>query len=143
MKALTKKRKKVKSKNDQFECRFPGCDQPPYGRTQDRGRHEALAHGMKGGIVPALKITHEPPAPPPPATVKLPESFEAPRAHLERSIEQLNVREREISTEIEHLEVLRREAEEIGRQKDILSEALEKLVKNESQPAAHSHAHSD
>lgn len=36
-----------------FKCRYPGCEGGRlYGRTQDRGRHELFAHGMRNGVVP-------------------------------------------------------------------------------------------
>jgi hypothetical protein len=38
-----------------FKCRFPGCENRPYNRTQDRGRHELIAHGMRHGAAPEIQ----------------------------------------------------------------------------------------
>ena len=133
----------------QITCRFPGCDAPAFGRTQERGLHELRAHKMRNGKVPAWKLAQEAkkakaadqpistvveqqaaeaPAPPPAPEQTLIMTAVGPRRRIEDAIEELNQREATLLVEVERLEGLKQEVLEVGHQKTVLSEALSKLT---------------
>jgi hypothetical protein len=114
-----------------WKCRFPGCE---FTTTdpRPRGRHENMVHGMSKGLLNGKAPTAQEPAPLKPAapTRNGTETWNA-AAHLNQAIADLEQRHNELAEQIAGLEALRSEFEDIGRQKAILHEALDRL-----QPAA-------
>lgn len=151
--------KRNTKQKETFSCRFPGCNAGPFSRTQERGLHELRAHKMRGGVVPepeapVILASAAPEIPKAPEEI-LPGTFIDARSHLEQAIEQLNRQERDLNIEIDRLEALRAKSDEIGRQKEVLSEALTRIVDEAPKPAVspvnvhvhgattHSRAHSE
>jgi predicted transcriptional regulator len=151
--ARREKEERVKRKAaTTFPCGFPGCKEE-FGYPNVRGRHESIKHGLKARWrlaqrpdfvedIGQVKLSAGSPTAQAALGAALDAVFPvggrnvplepAPEpgviGHLRRALAELEQREGQVSGEIVRLDQLRREADEIKRQKALIAETLEKLT---------------